>query len=84
MTVGEMIAALRRGLGRKAGLFPVPAMLFKAFCGVTGRAEIYQRLSGSLVADPSALARLGWTPPVATHAGLEALTRTGPASGAPA
>jgi nucleoside-diphosphate-sugar epimerase len=76
LTVGGMIAALRRGLGRKAGLFPVPAALFKALCGVTGRAEIYQRLSGSLMADPSALARLGWTPPIATPAGLEALTHT--------
>jgi nucleoside-diphosphate-sugar epimerase len=77
VTVGEMIAAMRRGLGRGAGLFPVPSPLLKALLGATGRAEIYQRLSGSLVADPSALARLGWTPPVATRAGLEALTRNG-------
>ena len=77
VTIGEMIAALRRGLGRRAGLFPVPAPLLGALLGATGRAEIYRRLSGSLVADPSALARLGWTPPVATAAGLAALTREG-------
>jgi nucleoside-diphosphate-sugar epimerase len=77
VTVGEMIAAMRQGLGRGAGLFPVPAPLLKALLGATGRAEIYQRLSGSLVADPSSLARLGWTPPVATAAGLAALMRDG-------
>lgn len=77
LTVGEMIAAMRRGLGRRAGLFPVPAPLLGVVLGMAGRAEIYQRLSGALVADPSALARLGWRPPVATPAGLAALTREG-------
>lgn len=75
LTVGEMIAAMRRGLGRKAGLFPVPSPLLKAFCGMAGRGEMYGRLSGSLVADPSALVRLGWTPAVATPAGLATLAR---------
>jgi UDP-glucose 4-epimerase len=75
LTVAEMIAAIRHGLGRRAGLFPMPSPLLKAFFGVTGRAETYQRLSGSLVADPSALIRLGWIPPVATPAGLAALAR---------
>lgn len=75
LTVGEMIAAMRRGLGRRAGLFPVPSPLLKACFGMTGRAEMYQRLSGSLMADPSALVRLGWTPPVAIAVGLAALAR---------
>ena len=75
LTVGDMIAAMRQGLGRRAGLFPVPSPLLKAGCGVIGRAEMYERLSGSSVADPSALVRLGWTPPVATPAGLAALAR---------
>jgi UDP-glucose 4-epimerase len=42
---------------------------------VTGRSEIYQRLAGSLVADPSALSRLGWSPTVTTPEGLAALAR---------
>jgi nucleoside-diphosphate-sugar epimerase len=75
LTVGEMIAAMRHGLGRRAGLLPAPSPLLKALFGMTGRAEMYQRLSGSLVADPSALVRLGWTPPVATAVGLAALAR---------
>jgi hypothetical protein len=40
-----------------------------------GRGEIYQRLAGSLVADPSALRKLGWTPPLTTMEALGALVR---------
>jgi nucleoside-diphosphate-sugar epimerase len=76
LTIAEMVTALRRGLGRKGGLIPVPPSLLKMALRAAGRAEIYQRLAGSLVADPSALVRLGWTPPVATSDGLAALARS--------
>jgi UDP-glucose 4-epimerase len=75
LTVPEMIAALRRGLGRGRGLFPVPTMLLGAFCRATGREQIFTRLAGSLVVDSSALARLGWSPVVTTPEGLERLAR---------
>jgi UDP-glucose 4-epimerase len=75
LTVPEMIAALRRGLGRRPGLLPVPPALLHAFFNVTGRAEIFARLAGSLIADPAALARLGWSPVVTTPQGLERLAR---------
>jgi UDP-glucose 4-epimerase len=76
LTIPEMIAAVRRGLGRRPGLIPVPAALLETALRATGRMEIYQRLAGSLVADPSALRRLGWTPPVATADALAALARS--------
>jgi hypothetical protein len=41
------------------------------------KCEIYARMSGSLVADPSVLTSLGWTPPVATPAGLSKLMQAG-------
>lgn len=75
LTVAEMIAALRRGLGRGASLFPFPGALMRALCQTTGREEIYTRLAGSLVVDPAALAALGWSPVVTTEAGLERLAR---------
>jgi nucleoside-diphosphate-sugar epimerase len=77
LTVAEMIAALRRGLGRRAGLFRVPAPLVEAALRAFGRAEIYERLAGPLVADAAALTRLGWTAPVTTAYGLEQLMRSG-------
>jgi nucleoside-diphosphate-sugar epimerase len=70
LTVPEMIAAMRHGLGRQPNVFPLPTALLQLLLRATGREEIYQRLSGSLVADPSALISLGWVPPLATPAGL--------------
>jgi UDP-glucose 4-epimerase len=70
LTVSEMIAAMRRGLGRKPNVFPFPPVLLEALLGATRRGEIYQRISGSLVADSSALIGLGWTPRLTTTEGL--------------
>jgi len=76
LTIPEMIAAVRRGLGRAPGLIPVPPSLLKTALRATGRAEIYQRLAGSLVAEPASLLRLGWKPPVTTAEALAALARS--------
>jgi nucleoside-diphosphate-sugar epimerase len=73
LTVAEMIAAMRHGLGRQPNIFPFPVALLELLLRAAGREEIYQRLSGSLVADSSALINLGWKPPLATPAGLAAL-----------
>ncbi len=70
LTVGEMVAALRRGLNRRPGLVPVPPRMLAALLRAAGRADAYERLAEPLVADPSALLNLGWVPPVATAAGL--------------
>ena len=75
LTIPEMITAMRRGLGRGPGLIPVPRRLLETALRAAGRSEIYQRLAGSLVADPSALAQLGWRPAVSTAAALAALAR---------
>src|SRR5580693_7748652 len=66
LTVAEMIAAMRRGLGRRPNVFPFPTTLLGVLLRASGRDEIYRRLSGSLVADPEALLGLGWAPPLAT------------------
>lgn len=76
LTVPEMIAALREGLGRGPGLAPVPEPLLALAARVAGREEAYQRLAGSLVADAGALTRLGWAPTVETRAGLAVLARS--------
>jgi nucleoside-diphosphate-sugar epimerase len=81
LTVPAMIAALREGLGRGPGVFPVPQALMEAAFRALGRAEAFERLAGSLVASPAALQALGWVPPVETRAALAALARS-PDSGA--
>ncbi len=75
LTIPEMIAAMRRGLDRRPGLFPLPLPLLAAALRAAGRTEAYQRLAGSLVADPAALLRLNWRPAVATREGLAVLAR---------
>jgi nucleoside-diphosphate-sugar epimerase len=76
LSIPEMIAALRRGLGRSPNLVPVPPALLRAALRAAGRTEIYQRLAGSLVAEPTALLKLGWNPPVTTVQALAALAQT--------
>jgi UDP-glucose 4-epimerase len=75
LTVGSMIAAMRRGLGRRPGLFYVPRPLLRSALRAAGHRGTLEPLFGSLVADPSALSRLDWTPPVETTVGLAALLR---------
>jgi len=65
-----MIAAMRRGLGRKPNVYRFPTALLHAMSRAAGQSEAYSRVSGPLVADPSALMSLGWRPAVATASGL--------------
>jgi nucleoside-diphosphate-sugar epimerase len=76
LTIAEMITSLRRGLGRRAGLVPVPAPLLRHILGILGRSEAYERIAEPLMASAAALTALGWTPPIATRDGLAALART--------
>jgi UDP-glucose 4-epimerase len=76
LSIGQMIAAMRLGLGRKPHLVHVPDPLLRAALRLSGKSELYERLTGSLVADPAALTRLGWHPSVETTAALADLMRT--------
>ena len=75
LTIGEMIVAMRAGLGRKPRLVPMPELLLRVAFQAARRQEAYERLAGSLVADASALRRLGWTPAVRTVDALADLMR---------
>ncbi|PIK71809.1 NAD-dependent dehydratase, partial [Methylobacterium frigidaeris] len=77
LRVPEMIASLRAGLSRRPGLVPMPQVLLDAALALTGRSELRERLGSSLVARTAGLEALGWTAPVETRSGLEALARAG-------
>src|SRR5262249_43719072 len=62
LTIAEMITCLRQGLGRRPGLFPVPPRLLRYVFGMLGRAEGYERIAGSLIANAAGLTALGWGP----------------------
>jgi len=75
LTVAGMIAAMRGGLGRRPHIFPLPPALLEFALRAAGREHVYQRLAGSLIADPSALMTIGWVPPVTAAHGLAKLMR---------
>jgi UDP-glucose 4-epimerase len=77
LTVGEMVAALREGLGRRPGLLPIPAALLAFAARAAGRGEAFERVSGPLVASPRALMDAGWQPPLSSREGLMRLAREG-------
>ena len=59
MSVAEIVAALRSGLGRNRGLIPVPSWLLRSAAALIQRQEAYERLAGSLIANPEALKAAG-------------------------
>jgi nucleoside-diphosphate-sugar epimerase len=77
LSLPEMIAALRQGLGRGPGLVPVPAGLLKLACRMTGREAQFARVAEGLVACADGLAALGWQPAGPTRDGLARLAREG-------
>jgi nucleoside-diphosphate-sugar epimerase len=80
LTVAEIVTALRAGAGRPPRLLPVPPMFVAMALRSLGRADDWERLGGTQVADPSKLLHAGWKPVVGTCEGLAAMTRTGGAS----
>lgn len=75
VTLAEIVTALRRGEGRSSGLLPVPPFLFGAALRATGRGEMWDRIGGTLVADPGKLLAAGWKPAVETLDGLAAMAQ---------
>ena len=72
VTLAEIVAALRDGLGRPRRLFPMSPSMFAASLRFIGRGDVWERLGGSLVVDPGKLIAAGWRPDADT---LGALTR---------
>jgi nucleoside-diphosphate-sugar epimerase len=68
--VAGIIAALRAGLGRPAGLVSIPLSPLASALRLVGRTEMWSRIAGDLVADSGALHATGWSPPELTAAAL--------------
>lgn len=75
--VAEIVAAMRHGRGRGAGLVPVPAGWLGAAARLAGKSDAFAKLAGSLVAEPRDLLRAGWRPRVETRAALARLASGG-------
>ena len=73
LSVAQMLAAMRAGLGRGPGLIPVPSALLALAARLAGRSAAYERLANGLVASPAALIKAGWRPPAETKVALAQL-----------
>ena len=70
VTFAELVAALRTGLGRPTRLVPLPMSSVRATLRLMGREDIWERLGGTLVVDPSKFICAGWRPDGNTRAAL--------------
>ncbi len=57
-----LLRALAAGLGTSPRLFTLPSALLAGLARLLGRAETWESLSGSFIADPAAALALGWRP----------------------
>jgi nucleoside-diphosphate-sugar epimerase len=73
LSVAQMIAAMRSGLGREPGLFIVPEALLAGIAGILGQRDRFGKLSAGLVASPAAIITAGWMPLVRSEAALAQL-----------
>ncbi|MGU9981363.1 NAD-dependent epimerase/dehydratase family protein [Phreatobacter sp. HK31-P] len=73
-TVGQMIAMMRAGLGRKPGMFSLPTKLTVGGLSMLAP-DLLDQLLGDLVVDDSAIRALGWRPVEPSSAGLARMVR---------
>lgn len=77
VTMTEIIRAMRRGLGGRPLLLPVPEGLVSAVLHMAGKTDLADRLTGELVVDAARLRSIGWSPCEATAEALAAAARAG-------
>jgi len=82
ISVADLVAAMREGLGRPPLLVRVPTGAVKRLMASFRKEAEWERLSGSFVIDSAKLQAIGWRPSVTTKAGIAAMMRAGGANGA--
>ncbi|MBD8554136.1 NAD-dependent epimerase/dehydratase family protein [Rhizobium sp. CFBP 8762] len=60
LTIGDIVTAVRQGLGRAPALFSVPERMVQHVMGAVGQASRWATLTGAMVASSQALQETGW------------------------
>lgn len=77
LSTASLLRRIGQALGKPARLLPVPVALLKLGATVLGKADVAQRLLGSLQVDISKNTQLlGWQPPLSVDEGLKKVTAT--------
>lgn len=75
VTLAAVIAALRGAAGRAPMLVPIPPALFRGAANAIGRSDLWDRIGGELIAEPTKLITAGWKAEYDTCAALTRLHR---------
>ena len=76
ISVADLVAAMREGLGRSPHLVKVPLGGVKRLMKSFGKEAEWERISGNFVVDASKLMGIGWRPGLSTHDGIVRMMRT--------
>jgi len=82
ISLPEIIASLRLGMGRPANLFAMPQPFLLGLFRMCRLSETWEKLAGNLVVSIDKLRSIGYSPGFATSQGLAAMIRTAPPSAA--
>jgi nucleoside-diphosphate-sugar epimerase len=75
ISVADLVAAMREGLGRSPHLVKVPQGAVKRLLRTFGKEADWERISGEFIVDASKLRGIGWAPSVSTHDGIVGMMR---------
>jgi UDP-glucose 4-epimerase len=70
LTLGEIIGAMREGMGRRAGVVSVPLAPLRLAATMAGKADDWARIAGDLVVSTAAFEASGWQPVERSREGL--------------
>ena len=74
VSLPEIIARLRHGMRRPANLISIPPALLSNFFHMWRMSEQWEKLAGNLTVSVAKLNGIGYSPVIATLAGLAAMT----------
>ena len=75
ISLAELVALLRTAGGRNPWLLPVPPALLSAMLVLAGKRDMAERLSGTLIAEPTKLLAAGWQPVTDTTNAIGAMVQ---------
>lgn len=75
ISVADLVAAMREGLGRSPHLVNMPAGGVRRLLKTFGREADWERIAGNFVVDASKLMGIGWEPKIETRAGIVRMMR---------
>lgn len=76
ISVADLVAAMREGLGRSPHLVTVPLGAVMRLMRSFGKEAEWERISGSFVIDASKLMSIGWRPAIGTRDGIVSMMRS--------